>query len=94
MMPRKERSPSPVRKGRRDLVDDLRRVRTHGRSPLHDAHSLFLEMDRPALRPLPSERFDLSAWSHATVNIDYHIHFDHSFYSVPYTLVCKTVNTL
>jgi transposase len=54
-------------------------------------HSLFLELDRPALRPLPEQGFDLSTWSQATVNIDYHIQFDHSFYSVPYTLARKTV---
>ena len=53
--------------------------------------SLFLELDRPALRPLPAERFDLSEWSQATVNIDYHIEFDKSFYSVPYQLVRQTV---
>jgi transposase len=54
-------------------------------------HSLFLELDGPALRPLPQQRFDLAAWSQATVNIDYHIQFDHSFYSVPYILTRKTV---
>jgi transposase len=54
-------------------------------------HSLFLELDQPALRPLPVERFDLAAWSQATVNIDYHIQFDHSFYSVPYSLARKPV---
>lgn len=54
-------------------------------------HSLFLELDQPALRPLPAERFDLSAWSQAKVNIDYHIQFDHSFYSVPYALARQTV---
>jgi transposase len=54
-------------------------------------HSLFLELDQPALRPLPVERFDLAAWSNATVNIDYHIQFDHSFYSVPYPLARKSV---
>ena len=53
--------------------------------------SLFLELDRPALRPLPTERFDLSEWSQATVNIDYLIEFDKSFYSVPYQLARQTV---
>lgn len=53
--------------------------------------SLFVELDQPALRPLPAERFELSAWSRAMVNIDYHIQFDHSFYSVPYTLARQTV---
>ena len=53
--------------------------------------SLFVEVDQPALRPLPAERFDLSVWSQATVNIDYHIQFERSFYSVPYQLTRQTV---
>ena len=53
--------------------------------------SLFLETEQTALRPLPAERFDLSEWSQATVNIDYHIQFERSFYSVPYQLTRQTV---
>ena len=53
--------------------------------------NLFEQLDRPALRPLPVERFDLAEWSQATVNIDYHIQFDKSFYSVPYQLARQTV---
>jgi transposase len=49
--------------------------------------SLFHHLEKPALAGLPAERFDLSQWSRATVNIDYHIAFDGNFYSVPYTLV-------
>ncbi|HEY5990333.1 MAG TPA: IS21 family transposase [Streptosporangiaceae bacterium] len=49
--------------------------------------TLFETLDKPALRPLPIERFDLSQWSRARVNIDYHIAFDGNFYSVPYQLV-------
>ena len=37
--------------------------------------------------PLPAEPFDLSQWSRARVNIDYHIVFDANYYSVPYNLV-------
>jgi hypothetical protein len=29
-------------------------------------------LDKPALKPLPMEPFDLSDWSRARVNIDYH----------------------
>jgi hypothetical protein len=54
-------------------------------------HSLFEQLDQPALRPLPAERFALAEWSQATVNIDYHIQFDKSFYSVPYQLTRQTV---
>lgn len=53
--------------------------------------SMFAAVDRPALKPLPLERFDLSQWSRAKVNIDYHIAFDSNFYSVPYNLVHEVV---
>jgi hypothetical protein len=49
--------------------------------------SLFAALDKPALHPLPTEQFDLSQWSRAGVNIDYHLAFDGNFYSVPYNLV-------
>lgn len=48
---------------------------------------LFAELERPALRPLPERRYELARWKHVTVNIDYHVEFDHRFYSVPYQLV-------
>jgi hypothetical protein len=53
--------------------------------------SLFQTLEKPALAPLPTERFDLSQWARITVNIDYHIAFDGNFYSVPYTLVQHVV---
>ena len=53
--------------------------------------SLFRSLEKPALSPLPAERFDMSQWSRATVNIDYHIAFDTNFYSVPYKLVQQVV---
>lgn len=52
---------------------------------------MFATLDRPALRPLPAERFDLCQWSRAKVNIDYHIVFDGSFYSAPYVLTGEVV---
>jgi len=48
--------------------------------------SLFAELDRPALKPLPAERFELRGWAQARVNIDYHVEFEHHYYSVPYRL--------
>jgi transposase len=53
--------------------------------------SLFHSLEKPALQPLPAERFDMSQWARATVNIDYHVAFDGNFYSVPYTLVQQVV---
>jgi transposase len=48
-------------------------------------------LEKAALAPLPSERFDMSQWLRATVNIDYHVAFDGNFYSAPYTLVQQPV---
>jgi transposase len=48
-------------------------------------------VDKPALKPLPIEPFDLSEWSRARVNIDYHVTFDANLYSVPYNLVHELV---
>jgi transposase len=53
--------------------------------------SLFDTLDKPALSPLPSERFDLSEWSKARVNVDYHVVFDDNYYSVPYNLVHEVI---
>jgi transposase len=53
--------------------------------------SLFQELDRPALGPLPRERYEFHQWSKARVNIDYHIEFDRHYYSVPYTLTGQMV---
>jgi transposase len=52
---------------------------------------LFEELDRPALLPLPVERFVHAVWKDAGVNIDYHVEHDKHFYSVPYTLVHESV---
>lgn len=49
--------------------------------------TLWETLDKPALKPLPGQRFDMSEWSRGRVNIDYHIAFDGNFYSVPYQLV-------
>lgn len=54
-------------------------------------NQLFAEIDRPALKSLPANRFQLREWKKAKVNIDHHIAVQRSFYSVPYTLIGKEV---
>jgi transposase len=44
-------------------------------------------VDQPALRPLPTTRFELARWKRARVNIDYHVELDGHYYSVPHRLV-------
>ena len=53
---------------------------------------LFIELDRPALRPLPPEPYEFATWRKAKVNIDYHVEADRHYYSVPYQLVGKVVD--
>lgn len=53
--------------------------------------SLFEALDKPALRPLPAERYQYGDWATARVNIDYHVVFEGHFYSVPYRLVQEPV---
>lgn len=48
--------------------------------------SLFAELDRPALQPLPAERYVLAYWKTVRASIDYHIEVDRHYYSVPYPL--------
>ncbi len=48
--------------------------------------SLFMEIDRPALQPLPAERYALAEWKTVRANIDYHVEIDRHYYSVPYQL--------
>jgi transposase len=54
--------------------------------------SVFEQLDRPALRPLPERRYELAEWRKARVNIDYHVQVDNHFYSVPYRLVHARVD--
>ena len=54
--------------------------------------SAFAEMDRPALRPLPETVTNLPEWKVATVGIDYHVEFDHHYYSVPYRFARQKVD--
>ena len=53
--------------------------------------SAFETIDRPAMRALPSRRYELAEWKHAKVNIDYCVTYDHRHYSVPYALVGEAV---
>ena len=53
--------------------------------------ALFERFDRPALQPLPLDRYDHAEWRQARVNIDYHVEVDRHYYSVPHALVHTTV---
>jgi transposase len=54
--------------------------------------SQFESLERPALRPLPEERFTYAEWLKARVHIDYHVEVDGHYYSVPYQLVSQELD--
>jgi transposase len=49
-------------------------------------------LDKPELKPLPAQGYVFAQWKQARVNIDYHIEFKKHYYSVPYSLVQKSVD--
>jgi len=53
--------------------------------------SVFEEVEKPALRALPVERYEYSEWRKARVNLEYHVEMDKHYYSVPYTLLHEQV---
>jgi transposase len=73
-----------------ELLAELnsRPMRTYGGVSRRD---LFERLDRPALRPLPVERYVYGTWKAARVNIDYHIDVARHYYSVPYALAHELV---
>ncbi len=52
---------------------------------------LFESIDKPALKPLPVERYQYADWCHAKVHIDYHIVFNDHYYSVPYKYIKQSI---
>ena len=53
--------------------------------------SVFKDLEQPALKALPVERYEYARWKKARVNIDYHIELEGHYYSVPYLLVQQEV---
>jgi transposase len=48
---------------------------------------LYERLDRPALKALPAERYQMAEWRPCRVSIDYHVEVARNYYSVPYQLV-------
>jgi transposase len=73
----------------RELLGELndRKMRVYGAS----RKELFDSLERSALKPLPSERFEYATWKRARVNIDYHVELSGHYYSVPHALVHEEV---
>lgn len=53
---------------------------------------LFEQLDKPALKPLPPMRYQFAKWKKAKVHLDYHIEFEHHYYSVPHLYIGKHID--
>ncbi|MBA3844528.1 MAG: IS21 family transposase [Actinobacteria bacterium] len=73
-----------------ELLEDLngRRMRVYQVS----RRELFEKLERSTLKPLPVVRFVYGEWSHAKVNLDYHVEVDGHYYSVPHTHLSAQVD--
>jgi transposase len=54
--------------------------------------ALFIEIEQPALRPLPAVPYEYAEWKKARVNLDYHVELFGHYYSVPHGLVREEVD--
>ena len=80
-----------------DLNREIKRLLQHlNNRPLKklpgSRQSRYLEIDKPALKPLPASPYELAYWKKATVHLDYHVEVEGHYYSVPYSLVKKQLD--
>ena len=61
-------------------LDDERVIRRLGVT----RRALLEELDRPNLKPLPSEPYSFVEWRLRRVGVDYHVEVEAHFYSVPH----------
>ena len=54
--------------------------------------SQFEKLDKPVLKPLPGEPYVFAEWKKVRPGPDYHIELDKHYYSVPYTLIKKSLD--
>jgi transposase len=69
-----------------DLLERLN-ARPFRKRPDTSRTTLFEQLDRPALKPLPVEGYIVAHWKPVRPNIDYHVEVERHYYSVPFQLV-------
>lgn len=74
----------------RELLEDLnaRAMKSLGGVSRRE---LFERVDKPALMPLPSDRFEPAEWMKARVHEDYHVDVGRHWYSAPFELIGQEV---
>ena len=54
-------------------------------------YPVFLEEEKPLLKPLPDAPFEIPLWKECSVHQDHHVVFDRSYYSLPTRYIGKKV---
>lgn len=54
--------------------------------------SLFEQLDRPALKPLPATHYQYAQWKQVLLGPDYHVEAKRHYYSVPSALVAQRID--
>jgi transposase len=76
-----------------DVRDCVTQINTKVMKRLKQSRNdLFASLDRPALKELPSERYQFAEWKRCTVAPDYHVEVDDHYYSLPFRLLRETVD--
>lgn len=52
---------------------------------------LFEQLDKPALKPLPTSPYEYAEWKQCRAGLDYHVALKGHYYSVPYQLMKKVL---
>jgi len=73
-----------------ELLVELNKRPFQGRT--ESRKDLYESLDRPALKPLPQDRYEYAEWRRAKPGIDYHIEVNKRLYSVPHALVGQTLD--
>jgi len=64
--------------------------RQHGTTH-EQPYQAFCQRERPALKALPADRFEVAVWKQATVHPDHYIQFQGKAYSIPHAYLGKKV---
>jgi len=71
-------------------------LQTYNQRPFQKLSSnrqtLFETLEKPLLKPLPSQPYEYAEWKKVRVNIDYHVEVEKHYYSVPYQLIRQQLN--
>lgn len=54
--------------------------------------SQFLEIEKPALKPLPATRYEYAQWKKVKAGFNYHIEIESHHYSIPFVLVNRELH--